>query len=242
MRLKEIIRNISRIFGIEISKYRPENTEMAKLQKMLSYHSIDLILDVGANTGQFAKTLRSEGFKGKIISFEPLSDAHKMLLKQSKNDDDWTVAPRMAIGNKEEISKINISENSVSSSIKPMTIEHVEVAPASHYIGTEEIKVSRLDCACKEFLNDAKNVFLKIDTQGFEQQVLQGAEGIMPLVKGIQIELSLIPLYEEQMLFGDMVDKLNTMGFHLSGLSPCMTDPRTGTLLQVDGILFRNPL
>jgi len=234
------MRDVFRRFGVDICRYRAENTEMAKLQRMLSCHEIDLVLDVGANEGQYARQLRLGGYRGGIVSFEPLSSAHKLLLLRSEGDSDWIVAPRMAIGNEDGITQINISGNSVSSSIQPMTRIHLEASSASRYVGTEETVISRLDSVCHEYINAENRVFLKIDTQGFERHVLDGAEKRLPLIEGIQIELSLVPLYEEQLLFAEMVDRLNALGFQLHGLFPCLTDPRTGRLLQVDGILFRN--
>jgi len=238
--MKELIRKVARRIGVEVTMYRPENSDMAKLQKMLSCHQIELVLDVGANKGQYARQLRLGGYKGRIVSFEPLSSAHKILLQRSDGDSNWVVAPRMAIGDKDGITQINISENSVSSSLKLMTRAHLEAASAARYIGTEEITISRLDSVCHEYINGDSRVFLKIDTQGFERQVLEGAEKTLPLIEGIQIELSLVPLYEEQLLFAEMINRLNALGFELYGLFPGLTDPRKGRLLQADGILFRS--
>lgn len=82
-------------------------------------------------------------------------------------------------------------------------------------------------------------ILLKIDTQGYEEQVLKGANEIISKIKGIHLELSIVPLYEGQMLFEEMLNKLKEMGFALYHLSPGFQDSRTGRLLQVNGTFFR---
>jgi FkbM family methyltransferase len=238
--MKKLIKKIARQFGIEISRYTPANSDMAKIQTMLSLNKIDLVLDVGANTGQYAQSIRLGGYKEKIVSFEPLSSAYNELTHISKNDPHWIIAPRMAIGKQEAETAINISDNSVSSSIMPMLKKHLNAAPESHYIGTEKTTVSRLDAVAPEYIYESKSIYLKIDTQGFEEQVLDGANGIMQKIKCMQIELSLVPLYEGQLLFIDMIKKLTILGYDLHGILPGFTDKKTGRLLQMDGIFFRN--
>jgi FkbM family methyltransferase len=236
--MKTLIKKIARQLGIEISRYTPASSDMAKIQTMLSLNQIDLVLDVGANTGQYARSIRLGGYKGKIVSFEPLSSAYKELIRLSKNDPHWIIAPRMAIGKEDGEVVINISKNSTSSSIMPMLKAHKNAAPESYYIGTEKTKVARLDTIASEYISENQSIYLKIDTQGFEEQALDGADGIMPKVKGLQIELSLVPLYEGQLLFIDMINKLTSLGYDLYSILPVFTDNKTGRLLQVDGIFY----
>ena len=75
--------------------------------------------------------------------------------------------------------------------------------------------------------------------QGYEQQVLEGATGILPQVKGIQLEMSLVPLYQGELLFREMLDYMNNLGYSLHWLKPTITDPNTGQMLQLDGIFFK---
>lgn len=237
--MKTLIKKIARQFCVEISRYTPANSDMAKIQTMLSLNKIDLVLDVGANTGQYARSIRLGGYKGKIVSFEPLSSAYKELIRLSQNDPHWIIAPRMAIGKEDGETVINISENLSSSSLVPMLKTHMDAAPESRYIGTEKTKVARLDTIVSEYISESKSIYLKIDTQGFEEQVLDGADGIMPKIKGLQIELSLVPLYEGQLLFVDMINKLTSLGYDLHGILPVFTDNKTGRLFQADGIFYR---
>ena len=80
---------------------------------------------------------------------------------------------------------------------------------------------------------------MKIDTQGFEWQVLNGAQNVLPGIHGILLELSLIPLYEGQHLWQEMIVRLEQEGFTFWALQPGFVDPHNGRTLQVDGIFYR---
>jgi FkbM family methyltransferase len=207
--------------------------------KLLAVHDINVVLDVGANTGQFARNLRDAGFKGRIVSFEPSELAHSKLLKAAKMDPQWTVAPRGAIGDHDGKVTINISRNSVSSSLLPMLATHLAAEPESCYVGTEEVELHRLDTIAADFASDHDHTFLKLDVQGFEYEVLQGAPCLLKRICGIQLELSLVPLYQGQQLFDPMLHWLQELGFELWSLVPSFVDWNTGRLLQADGIFFR---
>lgn len=210
------------------------------MKHLLNYHKISLVLDVGANCGQYATSLRECHYSGRIVSFEPLSNAYTQLLAMSQKDPLWEIAPMTAIGDREGEITINIAGNSQSSSVLQMLDAHVKAAPESAYCGSEIVKLSRLDTLAKQYINsDQQSIFLKIDVQGFERQVLEGAAQILPLVKGIQVELSLVPLYRDQLLFEEMLEILRKLGYDLHAVIPGFTDKETGRLLQMDGIFFK---
>lgn len=208
------------------------------LLKGFDRFAIDLVFDVGASTGQFAQQIRSAGFSGRIVSFEPLSDAHQKLKNVAAKDDMWSVHERCAIGNMDGSIIINIAGNSVSSSILKMTQTHAEAAPGSAYVGRENATVWRLDSVALPYLSSAKRPFLKIDTQGFEAQVLEGASATLPRLEGVLCELSLVVLYEGQRLWREVIDQLEASGFTVWGLQPGFMDQH-GRNLQVDVIFFR---
>jgi len=227
-------------FGFEIRRFDPSISESAQFMRQLNTHGINLVLDVGANIGQFGrKNLRDAGYRGRIVSFEPLSAAWKGLSAEAASDSLWTVAPRMAIGAADGDININVAQNSVSSSILDMLPEHRQFAPQSAYVAVESVPIRRLDeIAPQYFLPDSK-VFIKIDTQGFEDAVLQGAGGIMSRVAGIQLELSLIPLYAGQQLYDEIILRMKRAGFDLWGISTAFVDVDSGRTLQVDATFFR---
>jgi FkbM family methyltransferase len=240
MNVKKAIRAIGRRFGVEISRYDAAGSEDARFVAMLAAHKINLVLDVGANTGQFGELLRSAGYCGRIVSFEPLSAARKQLVAAARKDSLWEVAERMAIGDEENEIELHIAGNSVSSSLLSMLPAHMDAAPASVYVGSETVRVRKLDSAAANYLSDDAVLFLKIDTQGYEDKILQGARAVLRRTTGLQLELSLVPLYEGQRSYEDMMVKLRTMGFELWAMSPAFIDPRTGRLLQVDATFFRS--
>ena len=235
--MKNAIRKLLNQLGIDLRLYA--NSDFAKIKQLLDYYQIDLVLDVGANTGQYYKFLRYLGYSGRVVSFEPLGDAYAQLIKVSKKSSSWEIAPRTAIGNSEGEISINIAGNSQSSSVLSMLDSHKKAYPESIYIGSETVKITRLDCIAPHYIADNNTVFLKVDVQGYEQQVLEGATGILPQVKGIQLEMSLVTLYQGELLFREMLDYMNNLGYSLHWLKPTITDPNTGQMLQLDGIFFK---
>jgi FkbM family methyltransferase len=199
---------------------------------------IDLVFDVGANTGQFAREIRDTGFRGRIVSFEPLSTAHRELAAAAASDPLWSVHERCALGDREGLVELNVAGNSVSSSILEMAAAHAAAAPESVYVGHEKTALHTLDSVAQKYLG-SQRAFLKVDTQGFEWQVLTGAEQTLPSIQGVLCELSLVVLYEGQHLWRDMVDRLEGAGFTLWGLQPSFMDAR-GRNLQCDAIFFRD--
>ena len=206
----------------------------------LKNFNIDLLLDVGANEGQYAQKARILGYKGKIVSFEPLSRAHARLTKKSKNDENWQVFSRCGLGSKAESKLINISQNSFSSSILEMQTLHTDAAHNSKYVSYEETAILTLDSIFSEITNGFNSVFIKIDTQGYEKEVLLGALDCLDKILGVQIELSLESLYNNQELYNYFFDFFSIHGFKIWGLIPGFAHPISGQLLQFDAIFINN--
>lgn len=237
---KKTVRNVFRAFGYNVVKREVIECSPADIARSLNLHEIDLVFDVGANSGIYAASLFAGGYKGRIVSFEPLTQAYRQLSTRSESNPLWQVAERCALGDQDGEVEINISANSESSSILPMLKTCEQAAPTARYFAKEETMIRRLDSVADKYLEDAKAPFLKLDVQGFEDRVLQGAQETLPRIKGIQIELSLVPLYEKQKLWRELVDEITARGFELYSLLPGFTDPKTDRLLQMDGIFFRD--
>jgi FkbM family methyltransferase len=238
--LKDAAKSAARWFGLELRRFAPVTSYAAQLKSMLSWHHVDLIFDVGANAGQFGRELRRQvGFAGRIVSFEPMKAAHELLTAESRNDPHWDVAPRAAIGAKEGTITLNVARNSVSSSILPMLQAHVQAAPHSRYTDTETVRLTTLDALTAGYFKQDSVAFLKVDTQGYESEVLKGAEQTLARVIGVQLELSLIPLYTGQQLLPELMQFMQDSGFDLWAVTPAFTEPLTGRLLQVDAAFFR---
>ena len=237
--MKNLIKKIGRNLGIELSRFRPSNSAPAQLAKALELAGINVVFDIGANEGQFAREIREYGYVGKIVSFEPLSTARTKLLTFSSSDPNWEVHEQAAIGDFEGKIGIHIAGNSVSSSILPMLESHSSAAVGSAYIDSEYVPITKLDSVASQSITQESKLLIKIDTQGFEWQVLEGAPETLRRARGLLCELSLIPLYDGQRLWRDIVDRLDDVGFMLWALQKGFTDPRTGQSLQMDGIFLR---
>jgi FkbM family methyltransferase len=239
-RLRKEVDKVADKLGVEVRRTTVANSDAKRLAALLGAHDIDTILDVGANRGQYGTNLRRLGYRGQILSFEPLSDAHAALVKVASNDPAWTVAPPMALGDEDGTTTINVSANSFSSSLLPLGDLHRQAAPQSEFVGTEEVQLSRLDTVLPTLIAlDGKAVFLKLDVQGFETSVLRGATELLKGVRGVQIELSLVTLYEGQDLYMDVIGAMVELGFELYAIEGGFTDPQSGRMLQADGIFFR---
>lgn len=235
-----LLRRTANAFGIDITRYRPERTEAGRLASMLRHHRIDQVIDVGANIGQFAMGLRRSGYRGEMVSFEPLSEAHCILTRNSSGDDQWVVPPPVAVGDAEGGIDIHIAGNLVSSSALGMLDAHRESAPESAFIGTERVRMATLDSLMADQTDPTRRTFLKIDTQGYEDKVLDGARETLAQARGLQIELSLVPLYEGQALFDTLLERLRAAGFAPWGIQPGFYSDATGRMLQVDVVMFRD--
>jgi len=229
----------ARRLGFEVHRYNADQSTEARLFAMMQAHQVDLVLDVGANDGGYVKHLRQGGYTGQVISFEPLTQAHAALCRAADADPQWTVAPRCALGNDNTEVDIHIAGNSTSSSLLPMLDAHVDAAPQSAVVATERVPVHRLDDLTLPTLQRAQRPYLKIDTQGYEMPVLQGAQDTLRRCAGVQVELSMQPLYAGQTLYRDVVAWLEAQGFELWHLVPGFFDQHSGRLLQMDGVFFR---
>lgn len=240
--IKKTVKRLIRAAGWDLHRFVPSASAEAQLSRCLATFAIDTVFDVGANAGQFASGIRSAGFDGKIISFEPLSDARKQLLKSAAQDPKWIVHSQTAIGHEDGEIEMNISGNSVSSSVLTMLDSHSTAAVDSAYVGVERVPIHRLDSIADQYLEQDSKLFIKIDTQGYESQVIKGGERTIGKATGILCEMSVVPLYEGQMLWEEMIDQLKAKDFVLWALFRGFTDPRTGRTLQVDGLFVRKTL
>ena len=239
MSFEGFIKGVGRRFGLDVRAFNPSRSDAARLQKMLHNNHIDLVLDVGANVGNYARYLRAIGYGGRIVCFEPLAEAHAALFRLARADGLVEIAPRMALGDRDGEVVINVAANSESSSILEMLENHRRVAPESKYVGTEKVQLRRLDGVMGPLLRGAKSLFLKVDAQGYETNILNGALDLLPLIKGMQLELSLVPFYAGEPDYLEMIKNVERLGYTLRDLTANFADAETGQAYQFDGIFFK---
>jgi FkbM family methyltransferase len=237
--IKDLVHTLARSVGLQVYRYIPVRSHAAQLEAMLAHHKVNLVFDVGANVGQFGGELRRLSYRGRIVSFEPILAAHKALLRNAHRDPHWHVAERAALGASEGQVEIGISDNSVSSSVLPMLDAHIAAAPSSAYTAVETVRLTTLDTLALEHFRPDSVALLKVDTQGFEAEVLKGAKETLARSVGLQLELSLTHLYAGQKLLPEMLGQITAEGFELWALVPTFADDRSGRLLQVDATFFR---
>lgn len=196
---------------------------------------VEQMVDVGANIGQYGAQLRLYGYRGGIHSFEPLSSAYVELAARSAADPRWHTR-RLGLGRSGGTATLHVAGNSQSSSILSMLPRHVASAPESAFVGDEMVELTTLARVLGEL---GPRCFVKIDAQGSERGILEGAGSSLADVLGLELELSLVPLYEGETLFAEMVNWLASHGFEPRALGQGMTDPRSGSLLQVDALFVQ---
>jgi FkbM family methyltransferase len=206
-----IQRNLNR-FGLEIRRASLGRNVMDFIRD----RRIDVVLDVGANVGQFAETLRMKGYQGKIVSFEPISEVYKTLATKAMTDDQWEVN-NFALGAESERTTINVADLSVYSSILPSTPAATNFDDAAMVTHTQTIEVRRLDDV---FPTISGNTLLKVDTQGYERQVLEGGRQVLPKLKGVLMELPVIHLYEGTWQFHEAIEFMKEAGFVIAQIHP----------------------
>lgn len=239
--MKEQLQKIFSKAGFQIKRYPDADPDMLRRFKILKHCKIDTLFDIGANIGQYGSSMRKFGYSQKLISFEPLKSAFQELQKASSKDDNWVIN-NYALGNENTKSVINVAGNSFSSSILNMLPTHLDHAPESKYTTQEEIEIKTLDTIFNSFCGKESRVMIKIDTQGFEKNVIDGATESLKVIKMIQMEMSIVPLYESEMTYIEMINYLDNKGFQLFGLENGFSDQITGQLLQVDGIFVNKNL
>jgi FkbM family methyltransferase len=218
---------------------QPHRGPPRSIGDFLASRDVDLVLDVGASTGNYAWTIRAGGYRGRICSFEPLQAAFAKLETRSAQDPDWS-CHRLALGAEPGEAEINVAGNSDSSSLLEMGERHARSDPASVYVGRETIELSTVDEVWERVVEDGDEVFLKLDVQGYELEALRGAERSLPRLAGVQAELSLVPLYEGAPSWTEVIAHLQERGFQPERLEPAFEDPRTGQVLQVDAVFMRD--
>jgi len=236
------IQRLLRRLGWQVQRLENANIEQQVLRNILRVTGANVVLDVGANTGQYGDLLFEAGFDGTLISFEAIPSVHEQLSEHARKDKRklWLVAPCAALGSKRGRIELNIAANTASSSVLPMLDAHLDAAPESRYVDKQTVNIERLDELALEFIPLAGVLLVKVDTQGYELEVLKGATGLLQRVVAIQLELSLTPLYEGAPAFLDMIAFMASSGFDLFSIVPGFRDKRSGRLLQVDGFFVRS--
>jgi FkbM family methyltransferase len=234
--LKTAIRRAANRLGYDIVGHDGKNARW-RMARFFTQAGITAVFDVGANRGAYGWELREMGFSGAIVSFEPMKDAYAQLKSAAGADPKWRVV-NIGLGDKNEELLLNVAANSESSSFLPMLAAHEAAAPESRYLKQEPASIRRLDGVVRDYAAASDRIFLKIDTQGFEKNVLEGATGMLAQVPLIQIECSLVPLYGGADTIEGMIGLLRGLGYAPIDTRPTFYHQDNHHLMQMD-VIFR---
>lgn len=236
------LRNALRARGFELLRSNPSSNLLAlHLSYLLRRYEINCVIDVGAREGEFGWWLRGTGYRGRIVSFEPNSDHHDMLRRVASRDGNWDVQP-FALGAEDATATINITEQTHFSSFHEPGPLAVESFPESRVVERREVPVRRLDGLFHEAVAGIREprVYLKLDTQGWDLEVLRGAEGCLAQVAAVQTEVSFRALYVDMPSFADSWKALTVYGYAISGIFPITVDQKL-RLVEGDCVAVRAP-
>jgi FkbM family methyltransferase len=236
-RVVRAMRPVLRRFDARLTRW--SKSYGCQRQRYLHDSGVAAVVDVGANAGQYGAELRADGYRGRLLSVEPLEGAFQHLALRCAEDPLWDCV-HCGLGARQEESILSVSANGFSSSLLPILDSHVEAAPESRYQDTQTVQIRTLDAVVDEWECAQGQIGLKLDVQGYEAEVLRGAGATLPRVSFLEIELSLVRLYAGQPLFTEMVQAASALGFSLVNVEAGFSDPRTGRVLQIDGIFLRS--
>lgn len=210
--------------------------EWTLLRDILRDYAIECVLDVGANRGQFAHNLRRTGYQGHICSFEPIEDDYAFLCTSFRQDRKWA-GYNYALGNETTQRTFHIAEECtvMSSFLKPKS--------DGWKLREVSVQMKRLDTVFQDVITATglrePRVFLKMDTQGFDLEVIHGAEGCIDQVVGIQSEVSVRPIYVGMPHYLDALRVYEQLGFELHGLAEVARDPAQRGITELNCVMMR---
>jgi FkbM family methyltransferase len=241
MKLKKRLKKALKSVGYDLVKLNGglgKGTMENELMKFINEVDTDLILDIGANRGQFGKAIINYGYKKNLLSFEPLSNMYKILESESEKHPNWHLYERCCVGNEEKTTTINVSNLVGNSSVLDIKSTKFNVNN-SHYIAKEEVpQITLANLNNHALIKNSKNVFIKMDIQGFEHFVIEDLPNINFNVVGFYIELSLVNLYDGQKDYLYICNQLKQLGYDLVYIMP--ESIRSNRMIQVNGIFLHN--
>ena len=231
-----VLRPHLRRFDVQVSRWS-KSYDFQRIRYLRDL-GVDALVDVGANEGQYGADVRAYGYSGRLLSVEPQAQAYVRLVERASQDSLWD-SLQCGLGAESGEAELKLSANGWSSSILPILDSHVEAEPESRYRGAERIVLRTLDSVVAEWGTLGSRIGVKLDVQGFEAEVLRGAANTLPSVWFLECELSLTPLYKGQLLYDEMIWRLGNEGFSLVNICRGFSDPKTGRVLQIDGVFLR---
>ena len=238
----QLLDGAARLVGLRlIPSWRLEQWAFAEhLRTLFAAQSISTVIDVGANLGQYRDFLRQQvGFQGMIHSFEPIRSLADQMRARSSNDPRWQVHS-FALGREEGQASINVMASSTFSSLRTVSATAPSGFLASAQVArTESIQVLTLDLACERYGINPEGAYLKLDTQGYDLEVISGAAYATQVLASLQIELAIQRIYDGIPTYREILAHLESLEFAISGVFPISRDSEFRAV-ELDCVFVRN--
>jgi FkbM family methyltransferase len=234
LRTRESLKRLLKGIGYELRQRTPLRSFEAAREALL--RDVDVVVDVGANAGQYGEQLRAAGYRGRLVSLEPVTEAYEQLRRRASADGAWE-ALQVAASDADGELTLNLTDDSRSSSVLARN-ERFADKPGWAPRESRPVPARRLEGMADELLRPGERAFLKIDVQGYERQVLDGAGAALGRFGAIELELSVTALYEGQPSLAEMLPLLSDRGFRPVSLEPILLDD-DGLLMELDGLFAR---
>lgn len=235
-----MLARLARTFGYDLIPRRKLRDFDAQLTATLERQGIDAVIDVGANRGQYAARLRAAGWRGAILSLEPIPEVNEALRARAARDPLWEVLPPLAAGEAGGTIELEVSAESDMSSTLPQSGTLRAISPSSAVLRRIVVPQRRLDGLGEIAGRPWRRLFVKIDVQGAEPAVLAGMAGLWERVQGLQLEMALVPLYEGERPWLELVADLAARGFSPYLLFPGYYARALGRQVQLDAVFYRD--
>lgn len=208
--------------------------------ELLVNYEVNCVFDVGANKGQYGKQLRDFGYRGRIVSFEPVPDALAKLRKAAERDRDWQVHP-FALGRSTSVQEMHLGWKTMNSLLEPSEYGQKRYKRFADTTSTTQVELRRLDEIMDEALEGIAEPrpFLKMDTQGFDMEVFAGAGERIGEFVGMQSEVAALQLYEGSPHMSEAIAAYEDAGFEITGMYPVTREGSTGRVVEFDCVLAR---
>jgi FkbM family methyltransferase len=234
------IRSLLNKIGLDLIRSHNNHSSLEfHLGNIFAKKSIDCVLDVGANAGQYGASLRKLGYDGWIVSFEPVLAVFNKLVDYSRDDNRW-ICYNVALGDKAELKNINVYSSTVFSSFLNANDYSKGIWKSLNNVLPEQVKVVRLDdlFVSIQEKTGCQHFYLKLDTQGYDLNVFQGSFNSLDSIDAMQTELSLIHVYEGMLSPYAMLEQLHKRDYFISGMYPINRDDSLA-IIEYDCVLVK---
>jgi FkbM family methyltransferase len=234
--LKAQAHAVARTLGLEV--HRLDLAHPARRQAAMRRRGINVVLDVGANVGQYAADLRRDGYRGRLVSVEPIPGVFEQLRRANEHDPSWS-GHQLAISDQAGIVRLQVSTDTVCSSVLATTetlTDHIPTAAACEQVEVQSLTLDQLWSASK---GDEDRLMVKLDVQGYENQVLDGGASTLDSLSLIEIEMGLVPLYSGGSTIHTLLPRLQAAGLALISIDCGYVDAATGQVLDIDVLAGR---